>query len=122
MAELREVVDLLAAAHPGRPVRRRARALSARDLATTVLRALVERTGLDARPVDSRDRRARATRRWSRPAFGRVAALDAGFPVTTTGYQLDRRCGSGLQAVLNAAMEVQTGVGRRRSSRSASSR
>jgi acetyl-CoA C-acetyltransferase len=30
--------------------------------------------------------------------------------VTTTGYQLDRRCGSGLQAVVNAAMEVQTGV------------
>ncbi|HEY9324758.1 MAG TPA: acetyl-CoA C-acyltransferase, partial [Agromyces sp.] len=42
--------------------------------------------------------------------LGRVAALDAGFPVETTGYQLDRRCGSGLQAVLNAAMEVQTGV------------
>jgi acetyl-CoA C-acetyltransferase len=42
--------------------------------------------------------------------IGRVAALDAGLPVTATGYQLDRRCGSGLQAVVNAAMQVQTGV------------
>jgi acetyl-CoA C-acetyltransferase len=44
------------------------------------------------------------------PALGRVVALDAGLPVTTTGYQLDERCGSGLQAILNVAMEVQTGV------------
>ena len=33
------------------------------------------------------------------PAIGRVAALDAGLPVEVTGLQLDRRCGSGLQAV-----------------------
>ncbi|AII08650.1 acetyl-CoA C-acetyltransferase [Rhodococcus opacus] len=44
------------------------------------------------------------------PAIGRVVALDAGLPVTVPGQQLDRRCGSGLQAVLDAAMRVQTGV------------
>jgi acetyl-CoA C-acetyltransferase len=44
------------------------------------------------------------------PAIGRVAALDAGLPVTATGIQIDRRCGSGLQAVLYAAMQVQTGA------------
>ncbi|WP_169566352.1 acetyl-CoA C-acetyltransferase [Sneathiella limimaris] len=43
------------------------------------------------------------------PAVGRVAALDAGFPITTGGYQIDRRCGSGLQAVVNAVMQVATG-------------
>jgi acetyl-CoA C-acetyltransferase len=43
-------------------------------------------------------------------AIGRVAALDAGLPVEVPGMQLDRRCGSGLQAVLDAAMRVQTGV------------
>ena len=43
------------------------------------------------------------------PAIGRVAALDAGLPVTIAGTQIDRRCGSGLQAVLTAAMQVQTG-------------
>ncbi len=44
------------------------------------------------------------------PGIGRVAALDAGLPVSVTGYQLDRRCGSGLQSVINAAMQVQTGA------------
>src|SRR3954462_10202602 len=44
------------------------------------------------------------------PALGRVAALDAGLPVSAAGIQLDRRCGSGLQAVLYAAMQVQTGA------------
>jgi acetyl-CoA C-acetyltransferase len=44
------------------------------------------------------------------PAIGRVAALDAGLPIEVPGMQLDRRCGSGLQAVMDAAMRVQTGV------------
>jgi acetyl-CoA C-acetyltransferase len=44
------------------------------------------------------------------PALGRVAALDAGLPVTASGLQIDRRCGSGLQAVLYAAMQVQSGA------------
>ncbi|MGW7472448.1 acetyl-CoA C-acetyltransferase [Streptomyces cyaneofuscatus] len=43
------------------------------------------------------------------PAIGRVAALDAGLPATVTGTQIDRRCGSGLQAVLDAAMQIQAG-------------
>jgi acetyl-CoA C-acetyltransferase len=42
------------------------------------------------------------------PAAGRVVALDAGLPITTGGYNLDRRCGSGLQAILNAVMQVAT--------------
>ncbi|MER6614388.1 acetyl-CoA C-acetyltransferase [Streptomyces xantholiticus] len=43
------------------------------------------------------------------PAIGRVAALDAGLPVSVTGVQIDRRCGSGLQAVLDAAMQIRAG-------------
>ncbi|MEE9199336.1 MAG: acetyl-CoA C-acyltransferase, partial [Dehalococcoidia bacterium] len=35
-------------------------------------------------------------------------ALKADLPLEVTGYQLDRRCSSGLQAILNAAMMVQT--------------
>ncbi|WP_426518579.1 acetyl-CoA C-acetyltransferase [Diaminobutyricibacter sp. McL0618] len=83
--------------------------LSALQLAETVLRALVERTGIDPAAVDGVIG-SQGYPTMEAPAFGRVAALNAGFPVTTTGYQLDRRCGSGLQAVVNAAMEVQTGV------------
>ncbi|MCB8913985.1 acetyl-CoA C-acetyltransferase [Rhodococcus rhodochrous] len=44
------------------------------------------------------------------PDIGRVVALDAGLPVTTTGVQVDRRCGSGLQAVLDAALQVASGT------------
>ncbi len=43
------------------------------------------------------------------PALGRVVALDAGLPETSGGMQLDRRCGSGLQAVIQAVMQVATG-------------
>ena len=44
------------------------------------------------------------------PAIGRVAALAAGLPVEVPGFQVDRRCGSGLLAICMAAMQVQTGV------------
>jgi acetyl-CoA C-acetyltransferase len=79
------------------------------DLATTVITALVERTGLPPESVDD-VLLGHCYPTMDAPAIGRVAALDAGLPVTATGLQIDRRCGSGLQAVLYAAMQVQTGV------------
>ena len=44
------------------------------------------------------------------PAIGRIAALNAGLGIGVPGLQIDRRCGSGLQAVLYAAMQVATGA------------
>jgi acetyl-CoA C-acetyltransferase len=44
------------------------------------------------------------------PCVGRWIALEAGLPMEVPGMQLDRRCGGGLQAVINAAMMVQTGA------------
>jgi acetyl-CoA C-acetyltransferase len=44
------------------------------------------------------------------PAIGRVIALSAGLPVQVGGMQLDRRCGSALQAICMAHMMVGTGV------------
>jgi len=44
------------------------------------------------------------------PCVGRWAALQSGLPVAVPGMQLDRRCGGGLQAVVTAAMMVQTGA------------
>jgi acetyl-CoA C-acetyltransferase len=46
------------------------------------------------------------------PAIGRIAALDAGLGTSVPGAQVDRRCGSGLQAVLYAAGMVATGAAR----------
>ncbi len=78
-------------------------------LAATVIRALLERTGLDPERIDDVIL-GQGYPDGDAPSLGRVAALDAGLPVTVPGLQLDRRCGSGLQAVLDAAMRVQTGV------------
>src|SRR3546814_6525374 len=44
------------------------------------------------------------------PSIGRWSWLAAGLPQTVPGFQLDRRCGSGLQAIIEAAMMVQTGA------------
>ncbi|WP_239376462.1 MULTISPECIES: acetyl-CoA C-acetyltransferase [unclassified Frankia] len=81
----------------------------ATELAATVIRALVERTGVPADAIDDVVF-GQCYPNGEAPAIGRVAALDAGLPIEVPGLQLDRRCGSGLQAVLLAGMQVQTGV------------
>ena len=85
------------------------RDVPAADLAATVVRAVLERTGVPPEAVDD-VLLGQCYPNGEAPAVGRVAALDAGLPVTVPGLQLDRRCGSGLQAVLQAAMQVQTGA------------
>lgn len=79
------------------------------DLASTVLRELIARTGLDPQAVNDVIL-GHAYPTSESPALGRVAALDAGLPSTVSGTQVDRRCGSGLQAVMQAAGQVATGV------------
>ncbi len=39
----------------------------------------------------------------------RAVSLKAGLPETTTAYSVNRQCGSGLQAIADAVMEIQTG-------------
>src|SRR5918992_6273716 len=85
------------------------RDVPAHELAATVISALMERTGLPPDAVDDVIL-GHCYPTMDAPAIGRVAALDAGLPVTVTGIQIDRRCGSGLQAVLYAAMQVQSGA------------
>ncbi len=78
-------------------------------LATTVITAILERTGLPKDQIDD-VLLGQGYANGEAPALGRVAALDAGLPVEVPGAQIDRRCGSGLQAVIEAAMQVQTGA------------
>jgi acetyl-CoA C-acetyltransferase len=85
--------------------------LTATELATTVLVELVRRTGLGEGDVDDVVL-GQGYANGESPAIGRVAALDAGLGTSVPGLQLDRRCGSGLQAVLYAAGQVATGAGR----------
>ncbi|GAA1515560.1 acetyl-CoA C-acetyltransferase [Nocardioides humi] len=83
--------------------------VSAHELAATVIRELIRRTGLPPEVVDD-VLLGNCYPTMEAPALGRVAALDAGLPVTASGLQVDRRCGSGLQAVLIAALQVQSGM------------
>lgn len=78
-------------------------------LATTVLTELMARTGLQGGDVDDVVL-GQCYPNGEAPALGRVAALDAGLGTGVPGLQIDRRCGSGLQAVLYAAMQVSTGA------------
>lgn len=82
--------------------------LHAHELGRTVVKGLLDRTGLPGDVVDDVIF-AQCYPSMDAPALGRVVALDAGLPTTVGGYQIDRRCGSGLQAVLNAVMQVATG-------------
>jgi len=84
-------------------------AVPAGELGATVIRALVERTKIDPERIDDVVF-AQGYGNGEAPAIGRWAALAAGLPIEVPGYVVDRRCGSGLQAVINAAMMVQTGA------------
>jgi acetyl-CoA C-acetyltransferase len=83
--------------------------LKAEDLATAVIKALMERTSLDPSRVEDVVL-AQSYANSEAPCIGRWAALNAGLPIEVPGFQLDRRCGGGLQAVITAAMAVQTGA------------
>jgi acetyl-CoA C-acetyltransferase len=83
--------------------------ISAAELGATVLRALLERTRIDPALVDEVIL-GHCYGSSEAPALGRVVALDAGLPDGVGGQHVDRRCGSGLQAILNAVMSVQTGA------------
>jgi acetyl-CoA C-acetyltransferase len=85
------------------------RPLPANVLAATILKALVQRSGIDPARIDDVVM-AQSYSNSEAPCLGRYAALEAGLPIEVSGMTLDRRCGSGLQAVIDAAMQVQTGA------------
>ncbi len=85
------------------------RDVPAAQLASTVISALLARTELPPEHIDD-VLLGQCYPNGEAPAIGRVAALDAGLPVAVPGLQIDRRCGSGLQAVIEASMQVQTGA------------
>ncbi len=78
-------------------------------LATTAVKAALVRSRLDAErighvvmgnviPTEPND-----------AYLSRVAAIDAGIPIETPAFNVNRLCGSGLQAILCAAQAIQLG-------------
>ena len=79
------------------------------DLASAVTRAAIERSGVAAEqighvvmgnviPTEPRD-----------AYLGRVAAMNAGIPKETPAFNVNRLCGSGLQAIVSAAQGLLLG-------------
>ena len=83
------------------------RGVSAADLGSAVIKEALDRSGLDPAKVDDVIL-GHGYPSGENPAIGRLVGLKAGLPIEVPGYQLDRRCSSGLQAILNASMLVQT--------------
>jgi acetyl-CoA C-acetyltransferase len=83
--------------------------LPAETLAATIIGAVVARSGIDPARIDDVVF-AQSYANSEAPCIGRWAALAAGLPIDVPGCQVDRRCAGGLQAVVTAAMMVQTGA------------
>jgi acetyl-CoA C-acetyltransferase len=82
--------------------------MTAVDLGVAALKGLLARTGVAPDAVEDVIL-GHCYPNSEAPAIGRVIALDAGLPVTVPGMQVDRRCGSGLQAVIQAHLQVAAG-------------
>ena len=80
------------------------------DLAAAVVRALVERTGIDPWAIE--DVVLGNTQQQKEQGFniGRIVALLAGLPSTVGGATVNRLCGSSLQAINQAAHAVTAGA------------
>ncbi|RSM76307.1 3-oxoadipyl-CoA thiolase [Amycolatopsis sp. WAC 01375] len=79
------------------------------DLAATVLRALAERNDLDPATVDEVVLGDANGAGEDNRNVARMAALLAGWPTSVPGATVNRLCGSGLDAVMQASRSVQVG-------------
>lgn len=85
------------------------RPVSVESLGATVVNAVIDRSGVAPERIEEVVF-AQSYASSEVPCVGRWVALQAGLPISVAGMQLDRRCGSGLQAIATAAMMVQTGA------------
>lgn len=84
-------------------------AIEPASLAAPLIRRILAETGLAPDAVDDVILGNAAN---SAGNLARLAALEAGLPVSVPGMTVDRQCGSGLEAIALAARFVQAGAGR----------
>src|SRR5438094_2384418 len=85
--------------------------IRADDLAAHVIRALVDRTGVDPELIDDVIMGCTNQAGEDNRNVARMALLIAGLPETIPGQTVNRLCASGLQAVNTAANNVRAGAG-----------
>ena len=84
------------------------KSVSAIDMGAMVVREAVKRAGIDPSVVD--EVIVGQVGQIAECGFvARAISLSAGLPKETTAYSVNRQCGSGLQAIADAVMEIQTG-------------
>lgn len=81
------------------------------DLAAHAIKALVERTGVDARQIEDVILGCANQAGEDNRNVARMAALLAGLPIEVGGCTVNRLCGSGLQAINDAARAIKAGEG-----------
>jgi 3-oxoadipyl-CoA thiolase len=81
------------------------------DLAALVVRAVVERAGIDPAAIDDVVLGCANGAGEDSRNVGRMAALLAGLPVTVPGQTVNRLCGSGMEAVRSALHAIRAGEG-----------
>lgn len=79
-------------------------------LAATVLKAIAERNNLNTADVDDVIWSTSTQKGKQGGDLGRMAALDAGYDIRTSGTTLDRFCGGGITSVNFAAAQVMSGM------------
>ena len=82
--------------------------ISAIDMGAMVVKEAVKRAGIEPSDVD--ETIVGQVGQIAECGFvARAVSLKAGLPETTCAYSVNRQCGSGLQAIADAVMEIQTG-------------
>jgi 3-oxoadipyl-CoA thiolase len=81
------------------------------DLAALVVRAIVDRTGIDPARIEDVILGCANQSGEDNRNVARMAVLLAGLPVEVAGLTVNRLCGSGLQAVNSAAHAIAVGEG-----------
>src|SRR5258708_19012905 len=84
--------------------------LHPQHLGATVLKAIAERNRLDTKEVDDVIWGTSTQVDKQGADLGRMAALDAGYDIVSSGVTLDRFCGSGITTVNLASAAVMSGM------------
>ena len=81
------------------------------DMAAAVLKAVVERAGIEPGEVEDVVIGCAFPEAEQGMNMGRIATLRAGFPDTVPGMTVNRFCSSGLQTIASAAQQIMSGMG-----------
>ncbi len=106
---MNEVVIVSAARTAGGRIGGSLKDVQPEDLAKVVIVAAIERAGVEPEAIDEVII-GQAKQSADAANLARVAALRAGLPVEVPAYTVMRQCGSGLQAVNNAAQAIMCGL------------